>query len=136
MKGVEIDAVTKSHVVETLKRYWGTPTGDYVRGFIERVIDYAQVRELRPESANVARLRGCVEVLLPRSTSLHEHHRALSWCEVPDVMMRLELMGFEKGSRPPCFRFMILCGLRQSEVHGLLWGDVREVSGRFLSDQC
>ncbi len=120
---VEIGAVEVGDVVATLKPVWGTPTGPYVRSFIERVIDYAVVRGLRESGLNPARLKGNIAVLMPRAKLATTHHEALDWRLVPAVYARLRAMD---GVRPAALRLLILTALRSNEVRSLRWSDVRD----------
>ena len=120
---VEIGAVEVGDVVATLKPVWGTPTGPYVRSFIERVIDYAVVRGLRESGLNPARLKGNIAVLMPRAKLATTHHEALDWRLVPAVYARLRAMD---GVRPAALRLLILTALRSNEVRSLRWSDIRD----------
>ena len=123
LRDIEIGAVGVEDVVATLKPVWGTPTGLYVRSFIERVIDYAVVRGLREGGLNPARLKGNIAVLMPRAKVATVYHDALDWRLVPAVYARLRAMD---GVRPAALRLLILTGLRSNEVRSLRWSDVRD----------
>ena len=106
-----------------MKPVWGTPTGLYVRSFIERVIDYAVVRGLREGGLNPARLKGNIAVLMPRAKVATVYHDALDWRLVPAVYARLRAMD---GVRPAALRLLILTALRSNEVRSLRWSDIRD----------
>ncbi|WP_167449190.1 tyrosine-type recombinase/integrase [Mesorhizobium hawassense] len=121
--GLPVETVDDDHVVDALRPVWGTPTGAYLRSFIERVLDFSVAKRYRPKGLNPARIKGHIAVLLPQPRAATVHHAALAWAGVGDVMRSLQGMAGE-GAR--AFRLTILCGLRQKEARELRWRHVKD----------
>ena len=121
INALEVGQIDKHAVASTLKPCWGTPTGDMLRSFIERVLDYAMVRELRPEALNPARLRGNIDTLLKAPKHATTHFAAIDWREVPALMTRLATV---EGVAACALRLTILTASRQAEVRELRWREV------------
>lgn len=120
-----IDKVDTDSVLAVLEPIWLTKpeTARRVRGRIERVLDAAKVRGLRPlDSVNPATWRGHLAILLPsQSKQERGHHAALPWKEAPAFMKALR-------KRPAvsarCLEFIILTAARSGEALGATWSEV------------
>ncbi|SDB48538.1 tyrosine-type recombinase/integrase [Bauldia litoralis] len=122
INALPVGEIDKHAVASTLRPIWGKPTGDMVRSFIERVLGYAMVRELRPEGLNPARLRGNIDSLLKAPKHVTTHHAAIGWRDVPALM--LELAG-EPSVASSALRLAILTASRQREIRELRWREVQ-----------
>ena len=97
-RAIPVDKITTEDVLAVLSPLWQTKrtTAERLRGRIERVLDAAKARGLRPEDkANPARWRGHLDHILPRR-GRHEgvrHHAALPFAEVPAFMAALRNEG-------------------------------------------
>jgi len=122
---VRIDEVTTDHVLKALKPIWTAKpeTASRVRGRIERVLDAAKARGLRPrDSINPAQFKGHLQILLPKRRVLSRgHHVALPIAEAPEFMAKLR-------ARPAlaarALEFAILTAARTGEVLGARWGEI------------
>lgn len=109
-------------VLAVLRPMWSqkTETARRIRGRIERVLDAARVGGHRT-GENPARLRGHLDMLLPRRKQKRGHHAA---------MPRTDLIGFYRYLcyRPEpsaaALRLVILTAARSGEVRGMTWGEV------------
>ena len=96
-----------------------TPTGPYVRSFLERVFDYAMVKGYVPRGLNVAALRGNLEHVLPRVKRSNKHHDAVPFADVPALYAKLL-----QTPAANALRFTILTASRQVEVREMRWCEV------------
>ncbi|MBZ9602665.1 tyrosine-type recombinase/integrase [Phyllobacterium chamaecytisi] len=80
---IAIDIVSTNDVVTALRPTWGTPTSQFARSMIERVIDYATVSGHRASTPNIARYRGHIQHLLPQGRASIRHHPAMDYADVP-----------------------------------------------------
>lgn len=120
-----VDKITTDDVVSTLQPIWLTKseTAKRVRGRIEKILDAAKARGLRPkDSSNPAAWRGHLQLLLPAQSKLSRgHHAALPWADAPAFMQALR-------QRPAlsarCLEFTILTAARSGEALGATWGEI------------
>jgi integrase len=72
---------------------------------------------------NPARLKGNIDVLLPRVSKIKrvKHHRALPWPEMPDFMQRLRA---RNGTGARALEFAILTAARSGEVRAADWSEI------------
>jgi integrase len=110
-------------VASVLRPCWGRPVADGVRSFIERVLDYAMVKELRPEGLNPARLRGNVDTLLRAPKHVTRHHEAIPHADVPALVTRL---ASTEGDAGRAMRLLILAAARLNEIRLLRWREVHD----------
>jgi integrase len=117
-----ISAVDTGLILRALKPIWLTKgtTATRVRGRIEAVLDWARVMNFRTGD-NPARWEGHLEHLLPQQVQPVEHHAALPYAEIPDLMKELRGVG---GYAAPALEFIILTAARVSEVTGATWGEI------------
>jgi len=128
-------AIDTDDVLKALEPIWSKipETAVRVRGRIETVINYSAAKGLRPRGLNPASWRGHLGDILGNPTKLRaaaresnnrpEHHPALAWMEVPDLMLALEK---RKGIAALALRFLILVAARSGEVRKMTWGEVDE----------
>lgn len=102
--------------------YAKTETAMRVRGRIEAVLDWAQVRGLR-EGPNPARWKGTLDKLLPARSRVAKvrHHPALPIDEVGAFMVELRA---QDGIVARALEFLILTAARTSEVTGATDGEI------------
>ncbi len=125
LSDLPIDAIDTDAVVAALQPIWLTKaeTAKRVRGRIEKILDAAKVRGLRPrDSINPAAWRGHLALLLPSQSKLERgHHPALPYREAPEFYAKLR-------ARPAvaarCLEFTILTAARSSEALGATWGEM------------
>ena len=123
---IPVDKITTEDVLAVLSPLWQTKrtTAERLRGRIERVLDAAKARGLRPEDkANPARWRGHLDHILPRR-GRHEgvrHHAALPFAEVPAFMAALRNEG---GMAARALEFAIITAARSGEVLGARWSEI------------
>ena len=82
-----IDEVKTEHVLAAVQPIWLTKaeTASRVRERMEKVLDAAKVKGLR-EGENPARLRGHLDLLLPKRKKSEQHHPALPYTEIADFL--------------------------------------------------
>lgn len=93
-------------------------TASRIRGRIERVLDFAKVREWRT-GENPALWRGHLKSILPPRQKLSRgHHSAMDYREVPAFAKRLRQSEAMAGR---ALEFLIYCAARSGEVLGARW---------------
>lgn len=125
LRDLPITAIDTDDVLAVLQPIWLTKaeTAKRVRGRIEKIIDAAKARGLRPrDSMNPATLRGHLALLLPKQSKLQRgHHAALPFHETAAFMVALR-------KRPAlaarCLEFVILTAARSGEALGARWGEI------------
>jgi integrase len=109
------------HIIKTLEPIWKdkTETAKRVRGRIEKVLGWAQVRGFR-SGDNPARWRGHLQELFAAKQAA-EHHAAMPYVEMPGFMADLG-----KISHPaaPALAFTILTAARAGETLGATWDEI------------
>jgi integrase len=119
-----VDRITVDEVLECLTPIWeGKPeTASRLRGRIENVLDYAKTRGWR-KGENPARWKGHLDHLLPSRASIArvEHHAALPWADLPEVMGKLAEAG---GTSALCLRFTVLTAARSGEARAVRWNEI------------
>jgi integrase len=100
-----------------------TTTADRTRNRIQLVLDWASVRGYRPPDPNPARWRGHLSNTLaaPSKIAKVEHHRAVPFVEVPDVMASLAA---QQGIGAQAVRLAILTATRSNEVISACWNEI------------
>lgn len=116
--------VALAHVLRILEPIWTTKTetASRLRGRIEKVLDWATVREYRTGN-NPARWRGNLDTQLkPRSkVAVVKHHAALPYDDMGDFMAQLRK---ETGTGARALEFAILTAARSGEVRGATWEEI------------
>jgi integrase len=95
-------------------------TASRLRGRIEVVLDWAQVRGQR-SGENPARWRGHLDQCLPARVAKVEHFPALPYRELPAFMIALSLRA---GIAAKALQFLILTAARTGEVIGAKWSEI------------
>jgi integrase len=120
-----IDQVGTDDLLAVLEPIWLTrsETAKRVRGRIEKILDAAKARGLRPrEAMNPASWRGHLALLLPAPSKLTRgHHAAMPWQQAPSFMAELR-----QRSAPAarCLEFTILTAARSGEALGATWREI------------
>ncbi|GAA0439524.1 MULTISPECIES: tyrosine-type recombinase/integrase [Sphingomonas] len=125
IRDLPVTDISTDDVLAVLQPIWlpKAETAKRVRGRIEKILDAAKARGLRPrESMNPAMLRGHLALLLPKQSKLQRgHHPALPFREAPVFMAALR-------ARPAlaarCLEFVILTAARSGEALGATWGEI------------
>lgn len=125
LSAVPIDEVNTDLVLEALRPIWlaKAETAGRVRGRIERILDAAKARGLRPRDAmNPATFRGHLALLLPQQGGMvRGHHRAMPYAEMPQFMIALRN---REALAARCLEFVILTAARSSEALEASWGEI------------
>lgn len=120
-----VDEVNTEDVLSVLRPLWSTKpeTAGKVRERLERVLDAARAQGLRPiDSANPARWRGHLALLLPKRPKLTRgHHPAVPWPEAPAVMTALRE---RRGMSARALEWTILTAARESMTLGAMWDEI------------
>jgi integrase len=115
-------------VVKTLEPIWKTvpETASRVRGRIEKVLGWAQVRGFR-SGDNPARWRGHLQELFAATSKLSpvKHHKAMPYADVPAFMAKL---GARDGLAARALEFTILTAARAGEVLGATWSEIDQAA--------
>jgi integrase len=121
--GKLVSEITTDDVLGVLGPIWTdkNETASRIRGRIEKILDAAKAKGLRP-GENPARWRGHLDHLLPKRQKLQRgHHPALPWQELPNFVARLR-------ERPAvaalALEFLILTAGRSGEVLGARWQEI------------
>ncbi len=119
-----VNEVDLDLVLKILQPIWATKTetADRIRNRIERILDFAKVREYR-QGENPARWRGHLDQLLPRPSKIAKvrHFPALPYSEIGDFMLGLQQIN-DLGAR--VLEFTILTGVRTNEATGARWEEI------------
>ncbi len=117
----EIDAAL---VMAVLDPIWltKTETASRLRGRIEAILDWAQVRGLR-KGDNPARWRGHLQKALPtiKKSLRVQHHPALPFSEMPAFMAKLAA---QDGVSARALAFCILTATRTGETIYVRWSEI------------
>ena len=120
-----IDSIATDDVLAVLQPIWLTKaeTAKRVRGRIEKILDAAKARGLRPrDSLNPAIWRGHLALLLPAQSKLARgHHAALPWSDVPKFIAALRQ---RRALAARCLEFVILTAARSGEALGARWSEI------------
>lgn len=120
-----VSEITTENVLAALRPIWTSKpeTAKRIRGRIEKILDAAKARGLRPiDAMNPAAWRGHLALLLPAPTKLSRgHHAALAWKEAPAFVAKLRS---RTAISARCLEFVILTAARSGEVLGATWGEI------------
>jgi integrase len=119
-----VDDIGTPHIVKVLEPIWKTipETASRVRGRIEKILGWAQVRGFR-SGDNPARWRGHLQELFPAKGKIQKtkNHPALPFTDLPAFMVELR-------DRPSitaaALEFTILTAARSGEVLGATWDEI------------
>ncbi|MDG5750217.1 tyrosine-type recombinase/integrase [Qipengyuania sp. XHP0211] len=123
MADVPLANIDTEDVLRCVQPIWleKPETASRVRGRIEKVLDAAKAKGYRT-GENPARMRGHLELFLPRrSKATVKHHAALPYAEIPAFMIELRK---REGVAAKALEFAILTAARSGEVRGMTWGEV------------
>jgi integrase len=116
LRALPVCDVETSHILEILQPIWSTKreTASRVRGRLERILDWAKVRQYRGGD-NPARWRGHLDKLLPvfNKKRLVRHHPAMPYQELPAFMKALRK---RPGQAARALELTILTACRTNEV--------------------
>jgi integrase len=119
-----VDEIDTPHVVKVLEAIWKDKpeTASRVRGRIERVLGWAQVRGFR-SGDNPARWRGHLQELFPSKGKIQKtkHHPAMPFTEVPAFMVELRA---NNSLTAPALEYCILTATRSGEVLHAKWDEI------------
>jgi integrase len=118
-----VAAVDTGLVLRALEPLWGakTETARRLRGRIERVLDWATVRNYRAGD-NPARWKGHLSEALPARTQAQVPHlAALPYGEIAEFMAALRA---QHGTGARALEFTILTAARSGEVLGAKWSEI------------
>lgn len=127
---VPVAKIETDHVMRVLDPMWSSqnPTAVRVRMRIERILGWATSHGHR-KGDNPARWKGHLENLLPKPSKVAavEHHEALPYREIPDLVTRLRADGRISAR---ALEFLILTAARAGEVIGARWDEI-DAEGRW-----
>ena len=118
-----VSDITTAHVVKVLEPIWTAipETASRVRNRIERILDWAKVREYR-DGENPARWRGHLAELFPAKGKVRKvkHHAAMVYTDVPAFMAALR----ERDSvAARATEFAVLTAARTGEIINANWSE-------------
>jgi integrase len=119
-----VASVNTDDLLEILSPIWTTKaeTASRLRGRIERVLDFAAVKNWRPKGDNPAYWRGHLKNALPARQRLQRgHHLAMAFGDVPDFVVRLKAA---EAMAARGLEFLILTAARSNEVLGARWNEI------------
>jgi integrase len=118
---LSVAEIDTPHIIKTLEPIWKdkTETAKRVRGRIEKVLGWAQVRGFRGGD-NPARWRGHLQELFAAKGKA-EHHDALPYADVPAFMVEL---GATDHPAAHALAFTILTAARAGETLGATWDEI------------
>ena len=123
---VPVDDITLDHILRILKPIWSkkTETASRLRGRIDSILGAATVMGLR-SGVNPAQWRGHLEHVLPAPKELKKvkHHPALPYKNVHFFIAELHERDCISAL---ALEFLILTGVRTSEVLGATWSEIIE----------
>jgi integrase len=122
--GLSVADIDTGQVLRCLEPIWAskTETASRVRGRIEAVLDWAQVRGYRTGD-NPARWKGHLAEVLPARSKVQrvKHHKALPWAQVPAFMAELRE---REGVAARALEFTVLTAARSGETLGAKWSEI------------
>jgi integrase len=117
-----VDEIEPEHVLAVIEPLWRKKhvTARRVRGHIEQVLKLAKFKKLR-SGDNPAAWGGNLEYALEEVTIAENHHPAIDWRRMPDLMRWVRSLD-DPAAR--CLEFAILCGNRIGEANGVTWDEI------------
>lgn len=117
-----VTEIATDDVLKVLQPIWLKipETAGRVRGRIERILDAAKARGfINRDWANPARLRGHLDLLLPKQSGMSRgHHAALPYKDAPKFIVALRQ---RRAPVAACLEFTILTAARSGEALGATW---------------
>lgn len=124
MGDLPVHEVALPHVLKAVEPIWQMKpeTASRLRGRIERVLDWATVRQLR-SGENPARWKGHLQALLPQKTAIAKvtHHAAVPYRDIGAFVGELRR---QPGIAALALEFAILTAARTGEVIGATWQEI------------
>jgi len=123
IRGRPVASIDTEDVLQVLNPIWQSKseTASKLRGRIERVLDFAKAKGWRA-GENQARWRGHLQNILPKPQKLTRgHHPAMPYEDVPGFIERLHR---SNAMSARAIEFLILTGMRTSEVLGAQWPEI------------
>lgn len=123
LRSLPITDINPADVAKDLLPLWNTrpTTAQRLRGRIEKVLDFAEGKQLR-SGDNPARLSPTLSALLggaPRSIT--KHHKALPFAKLPEFIGQLQS---RPGTSSQAYIFLILTAARLTEVLRATWSEI------------
>lgn len=122
---VDVKDIDTELVLKIIEPIWidKNETANRVRGRIEKILDWAKVRNFR-SGENPARWRGHLDLTLPHPRVVHpvEHRAALPYQEMPEFYLKICQFGDDIAAL--CLRLAVLTGVRSSNARLATWGEV------------
>ena len=126
---ISVQKIDVGLVMQVIEPIWHkkTETASRVRQRIEKVLDWAKVRQYRTGD-NPAQWRGHIENLLPKRSKVQkvQHFKAMPYGEVPDYFKILRKV---KSITAKALAFTILTATRNNEVREAKWNEIDTKSG-------
>jgi integrase len=123
-----VDRIDRADIIDLLTPIWAEVpvTATRLLPRLDLIFDYAISEGLR--SGNNPADRDSVRKSLPKATKVHtpKKHKALAYAQVPEFVAKLRK---HKGVSPLALEFLILTGLRTSEVIGAQWQEIDREAG-------
>lgn len=132
-----VAAIDTALVLKCIEPHWATKTETMtrVRQRIEKVLDWARVRDYRTGD-NPARWKGHLDQLLPQRNKVQkvQHHAALPYADVPAFMVDLR---HRNGLAALCLELQILTATRPGEAAEATWSefDLRHATWTIAADR-
>ena len=120
-----LNDITTDDLLAVLRPIWLSKpqTASRLRGRIEKILDAAKAKGLRPrDMMNPATWRGHLALLLPRQAKLTRgHHAALPYAGMPAFWASLQM---RPALAARCLQFTILTAARSGEALGATWAEI------------
>ena len=121
---IAVQKIDVGLVMQVIEPIWHekTETASRVRQRIEKVLDWAKVRQYR-NGDNPARWRGHIENLLPKRSKVQkvQHFKAMPYGDVPDYFKILRIV---ETITAKALAFIILTATRNNEVREAKWHEI------------
>ena len=120
-----VDQITVNHIHDLLKPIWKgkTETASRLRGRIEKVLDYAIVKQMMPPP-NPATWQGNLSALLPTKTNIirKRHHPAL---QLKDAQRWWAELKRRDGGGATALMLLMITASRSGDIRGMQWDEIR-----------
>ena len=117
-----IDEITTADILRTLTPIWTSKveTARRVRQRVEVILDYAIAENWRTDGNPAGK---AVTRVLPKMPQVKEHHPALPYQQLPDLIQTIRESTADTVTRL-AFEFMALTAARAGEVRGATWSEI------------
>ena len=117
-----VSEIRTAHVLKALEPIWHSKpeTASRLRGRIEKILDWAAVREGLPRGDNPASWKGHLDAVLPPRSRVRKvrHQPALAYPHIPAFIAELRE---KSGVTAKALEITILCATRTIETIGAQW---------------